>query len=84
MIANSISGCMSTPKDGRLESTDTYEVVLDNSRTDSGLFNNHGVAKMRNGDIKLRLNSFQWRGFGERPFQGTFFFRLSILVSEPM
>jgi tetratricopeptide (TPR) repeat protein len=58
MILDMIAGCMSKPKDRRLESTETYDVILDDSSTSAGVFNNRGVAKMQNGDIKGAMDDF--------------------------
>lgn len=53
-----IPSCSYKPKGGTLESTETYEVVLDDSSTSAGRFNNRGVIKMQDGDTKGAIQDF--------------------------
>ena len=53
------SGCSFKPKGGIVESTETYQVVLDDSSTDAGLFNNRGTIKMQNGEFEGAMDDFR-------------------------
>ena len=56
-LSTMVVGCFK-PKDRRVESTETYEVVLDDSSTSAGRFNNRGVIKMQDGDTKGAIQDF--------------------------
>ena len=58
MISIMVAGCSFKPKGGTVESTETYEVVLDDSSTSAGRFNNRGVIKMQDGDTKGAIQDF--------------------------
>jgi tetratricopeptide (TPR) repeat protein len=58
MMLTIFPGCSFKPMGGTLESTETYEVVLDDSSTSAGDFNNRGVIRMQDGDIKGAIADF--------------------------